>query len=435
LLDFSRTFPPRRQDRRLKNSHLFHLLRPELVKSYPKPLCSDAYSGFVHVHSSDEHICEVDMATAVLLGEIIPRLAADLNALDAEARASVDVKAALHSEGVNLRYLGAVRRHVSEEDLRSRLLIEMLARTIKHTLRKKMRQLMRRLRCPLASPFRSMVIRYMNLVFGTSAESAQYWDVKLRRRVRANFPHSLSAAEKMGGTDFKALAMRGSAICRLFALVVQMTALRLRTKCVHEFTANASLFDFRSPFDETDLVEIGVVVRHMNIMALAQGYVLKSKGRDKTSGDNATRLYQLAMEKFEEALFANPGDKKALRELADTANLLGQNARADRFFALSIEADPTDPHALFKYAVFLESQGKPEDAEEYFLQALERDPLHDHCIQLYADFLESQGHYDAAEAFYIRAAECRASRASAAKLAAEHEQASDDNIDSGIFAN
>mmetsp|Transcript_17352 Transcript_17352/g.25821 ORF Transcript_17352/g.25821 Transcript_17352/m.25821 type:complete len:279 (+) Transcript_17352:889-1725(+) len=278
-----------------------------------------------------------------------------------------------------------------------------------------------------------MVTAYMNRVFGSSDESTLYWNNQLKSDLRRNFPKALSEDEKSHSFDFKKI-LEGNDICKLFSAVIQMTALRLRSKCVQEFSADPKNFQYSQPFDETDVEEIGVVVRHMNIMALAQGYVLKSKGRDKSSQENGTRLCQLAMEKFEEALFANPGDKKALRELADTAAILKQNDRANKYYQMCIEADPLDANTLFKYAVFLETEVKrPDDAEEYFLQALERDPLHDHCLQRYADFLETQGHYDDAELFFMRAAECRLVRSQASHVAAIVADNQDENT--GIFGN
>jgi hypothetical protein len=47
LLDFSRVLPPETPNPLFKNSHLSRLLRPEFVKEYHKPLCSDAFSGFI----------------------------------------------------------------------------------------------------------------------------------------------------------------------------------------------------------------------------------------------------------------------------------------------------------------------------------------------------------------------------------------------------
>jgi len=46
LLDTSRVFPPCHKTK--SNSHLHELFRPEFVKKYHTPLCSDGHSGFMH---------------------------------------------------------------------------------------------------------------------------------------------------------------------------------------------------------------------------------------------------------------------------------------------------------------------------------------------------------------------------------------------------
>ena len=47
VIDLSRVLPPQEPDPRIHLSHLYRMLRPELVHSNPEPLCSDAASGFV----------------------------------------------------------------------------------------------------------------------------------------------------------------------------------------------------------------------------------------------------------------------------------------------------------------------------------------------------------------------------------------------------
>lgn len=47
LLDFSRVLPPETPCPHFKNSHLSRVLRPEFVQEFHKPLCSDAFSGFI----------------------------------------------------------------------------------------------------------------------------------------------------------------------------------------------------------------------------------------------------------------------------------------------------------------------------------------------------------------------------------------------------
>ena len=46
---------------RIHLSHLYRMLRPELVHTNPEPLCSDAASGFVSQESdADDHIRVID---------------------------------------------------------------------------------------------------------------------------------------------------------------------------------------------------------------------------------------------------------------------------------------------------------------------------------------------------------------------------------------
>jgi hypothetical protein len=89
VIDTSRLFPPERPqraklDRNIRSSHLYCLLRPEFVKSYPKPLsryahelvrcvcvslnlciCSDGFS-VMGDHGNAEHNAELTEATNYL---------------------------------------------------------------------------------------------------------------------------------------------------------------------------------------------------------------------------------------------------------------------------------------------------------------------------------------------------------------------------------
>jgi hypothetical protein len=77
-IDFSRTFPPTTPDRTVPSSYLFKLLRPEFVKNYHKPLCSDSFSNFVKNYNADEHNKEIEEATKYLRNVIIPNFAKEL---------------------------------------------------------------------------------------------------------------------------------------------------------------------------------------------------------------------------------------------------------------------------------------------------------------------------------------------------------------------
>merc|ERR1719197_1953431 len=69
LLDFSRVCPPQTPVKHIPNAHLFQLLRPEFVKQYHTPLCSDAFSGFIAKHNHVEDNSEIVAATRHLREE------------------------------------------------------------------------------------------------------------------------------------------------------------------------------------------------------------------------------------------------------------------------------------------------------------------------------------------------------------------------------
>lgn len=78
IIDFSRSFPPEAPNTksafsfwwhsidisRYERSYLYHLLRPEYVKQYSKPLCPDAFSNFIiHDENATEYNTHIYEAT------------------------------------------------------------------------------------------------------------------------------------------------------------------------------------------------------------------------------------------------------------------------------------------------------------------------------------------------------------------------------------
>ena len=388
--------------KRYRNSYLYRLFRSEFVKNYSTSLCPDTFSGFVS-EGAEEHIKEVEEATAYLKNQTIPKFAAYLNSMEDREVDKLNLKEVLHESGINLRYLGNLRHEVKREDIKQMILVEMVARIIKHELRSKMRQQMRELKLPLEHSCREMVIDHLNLVFGKTPESEEHFNHSIKEHLLRNFEEALTEKEKE--SPLKGLLTGKKR--ELFIQVQQMTNLIFTSSAQNEFANKENAFEFENPFHVTDLDEIGVRVRHLNIVALAQGYVLKNQARKcQLDEKNSERLCKLALEKFKQALSDNPGDIRALRELADASNILGDKEAADMYYKRATTIS-NDANTLFKYAVFLEENRKIQEAEEYYLLTLEKDLKHDHCFQRYGHFLENQGNPESAEQFFIRASEIR----------------------------
>jgi hypothetical protein len=92
----------------------------------------------------------------------VPVLADELQASLCEARdkgrlTDFRLTEAVHRKGVNMRYIGLVRRHMSDLDSRTLLLVEMCARVVKNKICKLLRRRVRQLRVPLEEPYRQLV--------------------------------------------------------------------------------------------------------------------------------------------------------------------------------------------------------------------------------------------------------------------------------------
>ena len=195
MLDFSRLFPPQTPSCAHKMSHLYQLLRPEFVRMYKKPLCSDAFSTFIIPDQSDEerskeaeeHDNEVDEATHYLTEELLQVFAQRLVQLPRDQRDTFPLIVLLHESGINVRFLGLLYRYV--EDLHddywaTKLLVEMATRVIKVELQ----ALLRDNKAPGESRYKKIVVRYMNTVFGNFSETKNYWRNKITPRMKKKFP-------------------------------------------------------------------------------------------------------------------------------------------------------------------------------------------------------------------------------------------------------
>lgn len=197
VLDLARLFPPQLPAPHKKGSnhrpYLYELLRPEFVKTYPIPLSSDAFSPFNAVDPrAKEHNDEVAVACHHLKTVRIPQFASfiqkpsslgltPLNDLTCTA-----FVAALHSKGINLRFLGLVRRCLTHVYLRQVALTEMVSRVIKDQINEQLRSTTQTIQLPVEEPYRETVVNYLNRLF--SADTAdEFWRTHLRPAILKKF--------------------------------------------------------------------------------------------------------------------------------------------------------------------------------------------------------------------------------------------------------
>jgi tetratricopeptide (TPR) repeat protein len=225
LLDLARTFPPETPRAGVQAGHLYQLLRPEVVRAFGKPLCSDAFSGFVandpRLH---EFNADIDEATRFLHSHIIPACSKEivwtlLEAHEESKLHTVSVVELMHRSGVNLRHMGEIAAHIYHREPTTgifRLLyIEAVARVLKNRIRLMLREKMRQFRQPRTVPYRQMIVDFLNAVF-TGTNNNWYWETHLKARLRDsfsfNFPEDeLTIVESPSGAE-AVVRMRSNAV-------------------------------------------------------------------------------------------------------------------------------------------------------------------------------------------------------------------------------
>jgi tetratricopeptide (TPR) repeat protein len=159
LLDFSRTFPCAYKDPKFRSSHdtlwpFYHMMRPEFVKQWNRPLSADAYSSFQSVvNTSRENEAkasnqEIRSATETIECVVVMCVC---KSLFSSFDGSLSLRHVFHREGLNMRYLGLVYRKLvsdfnepAKQVVHKLIQVESLVRVFKKEMRAILRSSLKR---------------------------------------------------------------------------------------------------------------------------------------------------------------------------------------------------------------------------------------------------------------------------------------------------
>jgi len=352
LLDFARVFPP--QMKLFDNSppsHLYELIRPELVKSNDKPLSSDALTGWGKFdNNAVEHNYEVKEASFRLFLKVIPDLANRLTTLDSSEKREIHLTQELHRVGINCRHFGLLRRKVQCKSMRKAILDEVMARTMKSEIMALFRSKMKTADTPSEEPFKEVVVSYLNSIFiyEDNKDHRKVWPRSLKKSIMKKFYGTFqindsntkpTMFEQIKGQKFDEEAIkryiRGSSFMEEEEFFVdsvdvqnvmkrfnQLTGVGLTTRALREITKHDGV-----RLVQSDVKRMKARVKAHHLVEFAEGMVLwdeakKEKSREKIEGpfcpcpmdlgSNGTadritdRLFDLADEHFRSALAVSP---------------------------------------------------------------------------------------------------------------------------------
>lgn len=341
IVDFARGFPPETprvplpntpQAQRYRGSHLYRLLRPELVKKAPSgPLSPDAFSGFgggIQKYNRD-----VQLATNYLISQVIPQFAREMDQsplLSHPPELLERLSQLLHRAGINVRYMGAVRHRSSNGRFRSILVLEMMARTMKRRIWEGFRQVQLLQALPSEEPYRRFAVETFNRML--APEDPEFWG-DLKRDIVDYFGNpALESWEQRAEYDLRANCDSGMGI--LARRVAALTGIRISDDALVELDQAAAF-----QFVDADIERVDTRIKSMNVVEISSAVALSMQAASSTERD---RLFKLCYRKFEAAANASPSNITTSRYWAAALLAHAQglaHTNASRACALLAEAD------------------------------------------------------------------------------------------------
>ena len=449
LLDFSRSMPPTTPDQSIPQSHLFRLFRSEAVRNFPRPLCSDAYSGFISKDPARAtYNSDIREATTWLLETHLPKVSPKIaqsicEILSLKKFASINISYQFHQFGLNMRYLGLVFANIYEKYpvAAHYLLLEIVARIVKNMLRRRLRKKMAQLKIPLEAPYGRVIIQYLNQVFTVADDTTSFsknspestwlgimiWAqrhffldpelvVQLAPIVKTDenfvpppFHHHRQILGYQFPSDVDDAPLPGRYI--LLYRILELTGIKLAAPAVSRLRKS----DFRSqyiPFEFMDFEKHGFKIKYLPQLSTCQGLRSLTDSRiGIIEGEPAVLALREALKRYKVALGAAPSDPNLLLECAMTkAHLLDlkdteltqsdpEVVLVDQFFQMAISRwthlstperpNPALSEACFHYARFLARAHRLHRADDYFIRSLEVDPNSVRTLEEYISFLQS----------------------------------------------
>lgn len=354
LLDTARCFPPTAVSAQEGGrAYLYRLFRPEFVKRWRVPLCSDTFSKFAQ-QGADEHRAEVVAATAQLELELVPAFAQHL---DAEAHEWGALSAELpnlvaeaHLRGINVRYLLLVYSHARNTKSRRLLATEVAARLVCRVVNEKWRAV----RSSDDGKYVDVFVQLCNRLFAPLPAGDDY--------LRATFLPQLATVFVLPAASAAALDLRDISrpdlLVRVCAKLHAPLALDLSSSASLEAVARGQV-----ELHASQLRPLQPVLKHTNRVSFEEGTALVRLAMSKAPGEESVQLLRRACDKFAESVQIRPGDHTSLYNWGLALQQLAQQSPEPRASDLRLQCNekferalrlrPRDWKALHKWGTVL----------------------------------------------------------------------------------
>jgi hypothetical protein len=386
IVDCARSFPPDLPSTGFRASRLVRLLRGLYVRTYSEPLCCEGFSPLpvidIALHNRTlvgavEHLRKVvaprlamqlerhsglpERFEAAALALRAASLGAPLHDLLRAVAAAQhgEVCAVLRREGINMRYLGLLRNLSRDRAVSTILLEEAVARTCKQVLRSQLRKL--RPGGDGRASASHVVLKYFQLLFGSSAASEVYWSRAIKSAVANRFQRVCLTAEEEDPSFDLRLRLRPLLVWARVDVPLGLDFVPEVAESWHhvEYSPESAL---RRHLVSGDLRALRPCVRGMHRVAFEEATAISREATRLLAGASGKsarpyEMYVRACELYRDSVGLLPGDVRSLENWG-VALLLQARARPLRAalallneaaskFDASIAVDPTADRAHF----------------------------------------------------------------------------------------
>jgi len=431
VLDTARVFPPTTPDVKLPGSFLSQLMRPEYVKNYAIPLCSDAFCQAAQDPDDpsvlEEHNKEVRQATQLLIERVVPQFARrfenffkkifhkqkenDSDTWHTIPEYSRYLVIQMHRAGINVRYMGYLRKHTTNTLLNRWLLMEMTSRVLKNHLRELLRE------AANEQEMRSVIAEFFyNLLHGQS-----FWqdhDPKQfspMRELEKRFCGCFYSSEKEA--DWRLLDnLHLGAVLRRMCFLLGLRFTKQLEDTLWSWVEGGSVGEAASVETfHAELIGLEPKVAQLPLVSHLRAKSLEKSAHNPTASARHQQLKLLhqAKEEYIIGLEMKSDDLDLLlglgKVLSDIAKILKEQSRsktkrslsteiertralAQRHIKEALQVDSTKADTLAAYAIILADHfpEKREKAGQYFQMALQASPYNSNLIQRYQVFKQAE---------------------------------------------
>ncbi|EFA81515.1 hypothetical protein PPL_05504 [Heterostelium album PN500] len=285
-LDFARLLPPQAyfDDSGNAIAHrdvFYRLLRPEFLRTWEKPLNSDAFTGWSSCDPDQEqHNQDVADATKHLFDVVIRQAALELEART-EDEESFDVAVEVHKLGINLRHLGRLRSQIDshKKQIRKHILNEMIVRVLKGEIKDELRIKLRGHFIGSEEKCIDTIVSFLNHVFNVNRfnNEKEFWTITIKSLLLDKYGSNCGLTPDELDTKYD--LSNSISITEVMSRFQAKTGIKLssRIKTILEKYSSNSNVNSLPMVLYTDVKSVRPIIKHSNLIARSEGISLYMK--------------------------------------------------------------------------------------------------------------------------------------------------------------